>query len=328
MLPHGTPYLHRPHLDPSLAQFRIMNGGGWATKVPNGEGKGFVLVHIDEADRDTYKWALGTLGLDLSGLPADPAHPVDISRGGLLLRAVFDNRSKRGFRMDWSDGGREAGLMVSMCHDLESPWYPRFGPDAAEILTGEADVAPGKVQEALILLEPEERGRGEDDGGADGRDRVHFFHMATAFLTVPYSFEMDIGGAMPEVPFPFFQPHREIPNAILDLRFSADYDPKQRGRYILPPMQVVSIEGARWMTEGYVRLEAPVAQSSLSFFVPAIRTRPGPSEKVPVGRELGFDTCEPWYKLPSNLVVSAPKGPIGGGWPRRVDGWRGAGRKS
>jgi len=321
MLPHGVPFLYRPHLDPSLAQFRVMMDGGWVTKVPNGEG--FVFIHLKEADWETTRRVFRTLKTDLRYIGDDSNSPTDVAKAGFLAKVTFDNRSQGTFSRDWKGRDRAFELFLSMCHDLEDFWLPRFEPEKLlhedvdqeikDLMGPEVEVDPGKVMEKLFLFKPKSR----------PKERVHGFHVAMVFMTVPYSFKEkdEEGTGTFDVPFPFINPHREMPNAVVDLSFSSDHNPNDAGPFILPPMTMIRTKDNAWMTEGYVRFENPTSENQFHAYVPAIRTKPGPPGEVPVGSLTNFRIRLPGYPLPSDLMASNSQPPVGGGPPRSVDKW-------
>jgi hypothetical protein len=297
-----------------------MYDGGWVTKIPNGgEGEGFVFVHLKEADWELTRRAFRTLGISLKNMGDDPGNPTNVTKAGFLAKVLFDNRSRKPFVRDWTGRDRAFDIFLSMCYDIEDFWMPRFEPEALlvkkvdegikELMWPKVEVEPGAMTEKLFLFRPNKEVK------FDGR--LHGFHVATAFITASHFFGYDLL----EVPFPFFNPHRELPNAVVDLRFAADPGTKEEGPFVLPPMTVVRTREGSWMTEGYVSFESPTSDDQFCAFVPTIRTTPGPPGEVPPGSLSNYRITQPGYKLPENLNASNPARPEGGDKPRQIENW-------
>jgi hypothetical protein len=311
-------YLGQPFFDEELEKFREVQGGGWVTKVPYGEG--FIFIGLKEADWETYRQTIRWMKVYLGALGDTPKIPADVSHSGLLLSVTFENRSETSFKRDWTGRGQAFDLMALFCQDLERPWIPRFYPEKLEDkkmdpvlkerLTSKFEVGPGKKVEKLFWLKPDE----------EFKQRAHGFHMACAFFVVPWTAGQNIApGTL--VPFPFFNPDREVPNSIVELQVDPVAGETDPIGFVLPPMQSIRSKSGTWITEGHAYFGSILSDDRPLIMVKAIKSKPGPSGDAPRGSLWKATSFAPGYKLPTKVLLYNGNPPTLGSEPKAFDGW-------
>jgi hypothetical protein len=306
-------YLNHPTLDLALVQFRQEHGGGWVTKIPYADG--YIFIHLKEADWETYRRAFRVLKEPMRSLGDMPEMPTNVAMSGFLARVTFGNRTNERFARDWSGRDRAFDIMALFGQDLERPWLPRFSPDKLmvkkvdeemmRLLWPSFEVAPWKDVERLLLFKPDKR--------FDRDGMVHGSHLVALFFTIPFIFDK---GSTTQMPIPFFNPDRQVPNAQLELEVSTD----ESGEFIFPAMQTIKSRMGVWMTEGHFAFNGP-SKKGLGTMVTAIRTMPGAPGEMPAGSTLKLLSYPSGYRMPKKVTITNPRPPIGGAEPMEADGW-------
>ena len=311
-------YLSQPFFDDDLEKFRKDQNGGWVTKVPYGEG--FIFINLKEANWETYRQTFRQMEIYLRALGDTPQIPTNVSRGGILVSVTFENRTKETFKRDWAGRAQAFDLIALFCQDLERPWLPRFMPEKLmvknfdpalrERLLSKLELAPGQKVEKLFLLRP--------DG--EFKESFYGYHMACAFFVVPWTRGQNIAPGT-QVPFPFFNPDREIPNSIVELQVDPIAGETDLIGFVLPPMQSIRNKSGIWITEGYAYFGSILSDDRPLIMVKAIKSKPGPSGEAPRGSLWKATSFAPGFKLPSKVLLYNGNPPTDGGVPRAFEGW-------
>lgn len=252
-------YIEHPTFDDDLRGFRQGFGRGWVTKVPHGNG--MLYVHFREAGRADYINWLTAKRAGMYAIADDDVHPPNVAKEGLLARVTFVNLSDKEFTLHWTKTERSFAMSLAMCQDLEHLWTPMqehytwdpLTPEQQVFFDSNIIVAPGGRKEAFLVFRPM----------TDIKEEVmHGMHIATAFMTVPHDFGegfmSTVKGPVP-VPFPFFNPDADVPNARVELEFQLSAG---SGSVVMPPLQIVRQANApadapSFVTAGLVRAEIP-----------------------------------------------------------------------
>jgi len=303
----GPPRLEGPVLDKELEDFRAAHGNGWVTRAP--VGKGSILVHLKEADWETYRRTFRTMRIYLGYLGDSPQMPTNVASCGILFMATFKNESDAPFVWDWEGKSRTFDMLLLMAHDLETAWYPSFNPvqfldkrvdqEIKTLMWPRLEVAPGRTVEKLLLFKPRE----------EPNRTVLGSHVAMVFMARPAP-KNDMITEGTAVLFPFLNPKRAIPNSVVELKLA----PGPVEEFVLPSMQPIRGRGGTWVTEGFVRFKDEGA-------VKAYFSKPGDVKDVPPDSVWKVQSYPTGYKVPKGLTLTNPKAPSVGKEPEGYHGW-------
>jgi hypothetical protein len=315
-------YIEHPTFDDDLRGFRQGFGGGWVTKVPHGSG--MLYVHFREAGRADYINWLSAKRAGLYSIADDDAQPANIVKEGLLARVTLVNLSDKEYALPWTNAERSHALSLAMCQDLEHLWTPMQAHYTWDPLTPEQQVyfdsnivvAPGGRKEVFLVFRPM----------TDIKEEVMYgMHIAMAFMTVSHDFGegfmSTVKGPVP-VPFPFFNPDAEVPNARVELEFQV---PAGGGSVVMPPLQMVRQASApadapSFVTAGLVRAEIP-PKGEGRFRVEALCSAPATaafaSNTLTVFRPVASG-----YRYPKGMKVTNPAASSIGTVVPSVKGWQ------
>jgi hypothetical protein len=154
-------FIAEPHLDEELAQVLKEGGGGWATKLPNGDG--YVIVHVIEADLDLYRTVCAeeksreTLRYRINDGKVEP----DGSQFGLVTYVTFHNRSNAPFSYDRTHYGMDAGFRFRNMRDGD--WFVSMYPrsrklaESSEMFSRTLTLGPGQTEKKIFMFSPKTR---------------------------------------------------------------------------------------------------------------------------------------------------------------------------
>ena len=315
-------YIDRPWYDEDLRGFRQGFGGGWVTKVPHGGG--MLYVNLMEAGRADYIRWLNAKRAGLYSLADDAGHPANVAKSGLLMRATFVNLSEKEFSLEWTKLERCYGLSLSMCQDLELLWTPvkekTWSGDVKDedniYFETDITVRPGARKETYLIFRPVRNFAFENEV-------VHGLHIALGVMTVHYDFGpgflSTVKGPLP-VPFPFFNPDANVPNARAELEFTM----KGNGFIVMPPLQSVRPPKAHssepsFITTGLTRIDLP-KDGEARFSVEAYCAQPG-TPQLEAGSLTQFRQAASGFRFPKGFKVTNPASTSAGAPATVMAGW-------